>query len=196
MKKIKFFQKPAKGFLPILWIITGWVVLWNVIYQILAHIERSNGTTLVQFGSIKIVAWAFFITITIFFMQEELSNKDRFFTTLFGGAAGILLGWGVASGTAALAAAGVNATLALCIFLVTAITMLIMLPPYMPYLFNNVGFCYFIIYFVFSEITEEAETISVIPSLLISLVLGSIIMNLGCMLLLKIFENCKKKYAR
>lgn len=193
MKKIKFFQKPAKGFLPILWLIIGWVVLWNVIYQILAHVVRSDGTTLVQFGSIKIVAWAFFITITIFFMQEELSNKDRFLTTLFGGAVGILLGWGVVSGTTALAAAGVTPVLALCIFLAIAITMLIMLPPYMPYLFNNVGFCYFIIYFVFTEITEEVEAISVIPSLLISLALGSIIMNLGCMLLLRIYENCRRK---
>ena len=191
MKKIKVFQKPAKGFLPMLWLITGWVVLWNVVYQILA----ANG--LVQFGSIKIVAWAFFITITIFFMQEELGNRDRFFTTLFGGAVGILLGWCVVSGTTALAAAGWNPTLALCIFLAIAITMLIMLPPYMPYFFNNVGFIYFIVYFVFIEISEEElAEISVVPSLLISLVLGSIIMNLGCMLMLRIYSNCRKNSTK
>ena len=191
MKRIKIFQKPAKGLLPILWLITGWVVLWNVIYQILS----ANG--LVQFGSIKIVAWAFFITITVFFMQEELSNKDRFFTTMFGGAVGVLLGAGVIEGTKLLAGAGLNATFALCIFLAIAIAMLIMLPPYMPYFFNNVGFCYFIIYFVFTEISEEElAEISVVPSLLVSLVLGSIIMNLGCMLVLKIYENCKKKSAK
>ena len=191
MKKIKVFQKLVKGFLPILWLITGWVVLWNVIYQILA----ANG--LVQFGSIKIVTWAFFLTITVFFMQEELSNKDRFFTTLFGGAVGILLGWGVISGTKALAGTGLNPTFALCIFLAIAITMLIMLHPFMPYFFNNVGFCYFVIYFVFMEIPEEElAEISVIPSLLISLALGSIIMNLGCMLLLRIYKNCRKNSAR
>ena len=74
--------------------------------------------------------------------------------------------------------------------LVIAIAALILLHPYLPMFFNNVGFCYFII-----SLINSKETISSLPSNLLSLLLGSIILNLGCSALLTLYINNKKKKA-
>ena len=181
-KKFKLLHKPPKGKMTGLLIVFAWIILWNVIYQACHDILTS--------GSVQVINWSFFISVTIFFMQEELSYKDRFLHTLFGGAVGLLIAAGVVKGCVALMGVGLSHFAAISILLVIAIGALILLHPYLPMFFNNVGFCYFII-----SLINSKETISSLPSNLLSLLLGSIILNLGCSALLTLYINNKKKKA-
>jgi len=182
--KLSFFNKPKKAKLIGLLLVFAWIILWNVIYQFL----HAKGLT--HIGGLEIVNWSFFISVTIFFMQEELSYRDRFLSTLLGGAVGLLIAAGVVKGTVALMGAGVSHFAAISLLLIVAIAALILLQPVMPFLFNNVGFCYFIV-----SLINSSETISKLPSNLLSLFLGSLILNLGCSLLLTLYKKAmiKKK---
>ena len=60
-----------------------WIAIWNIAYQLLHGIWHD--------WDIQIVNWAFFASITLFFMQEELTYKERFWYTLVGGNVGLLL---------------------------------------------------------------------------------------------------------
>ena len=82
---LKFFAKPPKGKMKGLLIVFAWIILWNFIYQAV------HGA----WHDMPIANWAFFISVTIFFMQEELTYKARFWHTLIGGAVGLLLAAGL-----------------------------------------------------------------------------------------------------
>ena len=181
---LSFFGKPKKNKMLGLLIVFAWIILWNVVYQIL----HAKGLT--HFGGLEIVNWSFFISVTIFFMQEELSYKERFLTTLLGGAVGLLIAVGVVKGTVALMGAGVSHVAAISLLLIVAIAALILLQPVMPYLFNNVGFCYFIV-----SLINSKEAAANLPSNLFSLLLGSIILNLGCSVLLTLYKKSVMKKA-
>ena len=183
--KLRFIQKPKKAKMIGLLIVFAWILLLNVVYQIL----HAKGLT--HFGGIEIVNWAFFLSVTVFFMQEELSYKERFFTTLLGGAVGLLVAAGVAKGTALLMGAGLGHVPAVCILLAVAIGMLILLQPVLPYLFNNVGFCYFIV-----SLINSKEAVANLPSNLVSLALGCLTLNLGCSLLLTLYKKSMMKKAK
>lgn len=165
-------------------IVFAWIIFWNVIYQIL----HAKGLT--HLGGLEIVNWSFFLSVTVFFMQEELPYKTRFLTTLLGGAVGLLMAAGVAKGTALLMGAGVGHVAAVSLLLIVAIAALILLQPVLPYLFNNVGFCYFIVSLISSK-----ETVVNLPSNLLSLALGCVILNLGCSLLLGAYKKKMTKKA-
>lgn len=161
-------------------IVFAWIILWNLIYQII------HGA----WHDMPIANWAFFISVTIFFMQEELTYKARFVHTLVGGAVGLLLAAGLVVVYAALAKAGVAALAAIMIPLVVCIAALILLHPYLPVFFNNVGFCYFIIALIDAE-----SAVSKLPIYLLSLLCGSIILNLGCSGLLSLYQKSAIKKA-
>ena len=184
--KLNFFNKPKMAKLKALAVVFVWILLWNVVYQLL----HAKGLT--HFGGLEIVNWSFFLTVTVFFMQEELPYKTRFLTTLLGGAVGLFAAAGVAKGTGLLMGAGVGHVTAVSLLLAAAIAALILLQPVLPYLFNNVGFCYFIVSLISSK-----ETVARLPSNLLSLALGSVVLNLGCSLLLGLYKKrmLKKKTA-
>ena len=178
--KLTFFAKPAKGKMTTLFVVFLWIILWNVIYQIIhPHLHDSP---------LMIENWAFFISVTIFFMQEELTPKQRFWHTLVGGTVGLLIAAGVVVGCKQLMALGLSHTLAIIILLIIAIAMLILLHPYMPMFFNNVGFCYFIV-----SLVDSSKTVEKLPDHLFSLLLGSICLNLGVIGVLRILKKVKAK---
>ena len=182
---LKFFNKPKKAKMLGLAIVFLWIILWNVIYQVLHTHE------LTHFGGIEIINWSFFLSVTVFFMQEELSYRDRFLTTLFGGAVGLVIAAGVIKGVALLMGTGMSKLVALSLLLIVSIALLILLQPVFPFLFNNVGFCYFIVSFVNSK-----EAVANLPSNLVSLALGCLILNLGCSVLLTLYKkHMMKKHA-
>ena len=183
--KLSYFNKPKKAKMIGLLIVFLWIILLNVIYQIL----HAKGLT--HIGGLEIVNWSFFLSVTVFFMQEELSYKERFLTTLLGGAVGLLIAAGVVKGTGLLMGAGVSHVPAISLMLIVSIAALILLQPVLPYLFNNVGFCYFIVSLISSK-----ETIANLPDNLLSLLLGSVCLNLGCSLLLTAYKKAMAKKAK
>lgn len=180
--KLKLIQKPAKGKMGALLIVFAWIAIWNVIYQGIHGLWADS--------SIQIVNWAFFITVTLFFMQEELTYKQRFWHTLIGGTVGLLLSAFIAVVCTVLMKNGLSYFISVSIPLVLVLAMLILLNPYFPAVFNNVGFVYMIAGFI-----ETDKLIPMLPSYLFSLLLGSIILNLGCSLLLNIYTKTATKKA-
>lgn len=177
---LKFISKPKKGKMKGLLIVFVWIILWNFIFQAV------HGA----WHEMPIASWAFFISVTIFFMQEELSYKARFWHTLIGGAVGLLLAAGLIIVYAALAKGGVPALASIMIPLAICVGALILLNPYLPVFFNNVGFCYFIIALIDAETAVEK-----LPIYLLSLLLGSICLNLGCSGLLALYQKAMIKKA-
>ena len=72
--------------------------------------------------------------------------------------------------------------------LLACVAVLILANPYLPMVFNNVGFIYFIVSFVKTD-----EVITKLPSHMLSLLLGSVILNIGCSVLLNAY---KKKLSK
>lgn len=179
----KLFHKPKKGKMGGLLIVFVWIAIWNIVYQLLHGVWHD--------WSIQIVNWAFFASVTLFFMQEELSYKERFWYTLVGGSVGLLLAAGVSVGCKFLMQLGLGHTVAVAIPLLIAIAVLILANPYLPMVFNNVGFIYLIVSFV-----ETDKIITNLPSHLVSLLLGSIILNIGCSILLTIYRKKLAKKAQ
>ena len=175
-EKFTLLHKPKKGKMGGLLIVFVWIAIWNVAYQLLHGIWHD--------WSIQIVNWAFFASVTLFFMQEELTYKNRFWYTLIGGNVGLLLAAGVIVSSKYLSGFGLNHTLAVTIPLLICVAVLILANPYLPMIFNNVGFIYFIVSFVKTD-----EVIAKLPSHMLSLLLGSIILNLGCAVLLNIYKK-------
>ena len=177
---LKFFAKPPKGKMKGLLIVFAWIILWNFIYQAV------HGA----WHDMPIANWAFFISVTIFFMQEELTYKARFWHTLIGGAVGLLLAAGLVTVDVLLVKSGVPHLAAVMIPLTVCIAALILLNPYLPVFFNNVGFCYFIISLINAKAAVEK-----LPVYLLSLLLGSIFLNLGCSGLLALYKKAMMKKA-
>lgn len=175
-EKITLLSKPKKGKMCGLLIVFIWIAIWNVAYQLLHGIWHD--------WNIQIVNWAFFASVTLFFMQEELTYKNRFWYTLIGGNVGLLLAVGVIVSSRYLSGFGLNHTLAVTIPLLICVAILILANPYLPMIFNNVGFIYFIVSFLKTD-----ELIIKLPSHMLSLLLGSIILNLGCAILLSIYKK-------
>lgn len=180
--KIKIFQKPPKGKLQALCLVFLWIALWNVVFQALHNVMPHEG--------LRVVNWAFFISVAVFFLQEELSYKERFWHTLCGGAVGLLLAAGVSLSAKALMGFGFSHFVAVCIPLVVIIGVLILTRPFIPIFFNDVGFVYLICSFI-----ESDKIVSNLPSHLLSLVLGSIILNLGASEIIMLYKKhmAKKK---
>ena len=178
--KITLIHKPKKGKLGGLLIVFIWIAVWNIAYQLLHGIWHD--------WNVQIVNWAFFASVTLFFMQEELTYKERFWYTLIGGNVGLILAASVIISSRVLSGFGLNHTLAVTIPLLLCVAVLILANPYLPMIFNNVGFIYFIVSFVKTD-----EVITKLPSHMLSLLLGSIILNLGCAVLLNIYKKMLKK---
>lgn len=181
-KEIKLLHKPPKGKLPALCFVFAWIALWNVIFQALHDVMPHEG--------LRIINWAFFITVAVFFLQEELSYKERFWYTLCGGAVGLLLAALVSIGAKTLMGLGLGHFAAVCIPLVIIIGTLILTRPFIPMFFNDVGFVYLICSFI-----ESDKMIANLPSHLLSLLLGSIILNLGASVIIILYRKhlAKKK---
>lgn len=179
---IGFFAKPSKGKMGALLIVFVWIAIWNVIYQATHGILEESG--------IHIINWSFFAAVTLFFMQEELTYKQRFWHTLIGGITGLLLAAGIVLCYSALAKAGLPQLAAVSIPLVVAIGILILAHPYLPVIFNNVGFIYLIVAFI-----QKETIVQELPWNILSLVLGSLILNLCCSAFIGIYTKQMKKKA-
>lgn len=186
--KFKLLHKPTKTKMQVLSLVFVWIAVWNVIYQYL------HGAGLLHFElgnlSLGVENWAFFAAVTLFFMQEELSYKDRFWHTLCGGTVGLLLAGGVVATVHFLIGKGLDHATAASIPLVAVVGALILLHPYIPLFFNNVGFIYLIVAFVKSDVMLEN-----LPTYIFSLILGSLILNIGCSVIINKFTAYAQKKA-
>lgn len=179
-KSIKLLHKPPKGKLPALCLVFLWIALWNVIFQALHDVMPHEG--------LRVINWAFFISVAVFFLQEELTYKERFWYTLCGGTVGLLLAAAVSFFAKLLMGLGLSHFAAVCIPLVIIIGILILTRPFIPMFFNDVGFVYLICSFI-----ESDKMVANLPSHLLSLVLGSIILNLGASGLITLYKKYMAK---
>lgn len=182
-KSFKLLHKPPKGKVGALCLVFLWIALWNVIFQALHGVMPHEG--------LRVINWAFFISVAVFFLQEELSYKDRFRYTLCGGTVGLLLAALVSLGAKALMGAGLSHFAAVCIPLVIIIGVLILTRPFIPMFFNDVGFVYLICSFI-----ESDKMTANLPSHLLSLLLGSVILNLGASGIIMLYRKAMAKRAQ
>lgn len=181
---MKFVNKPAEGKMPVLAIIFSWVALWNIVFQIAEHLWEG----------IPIISWSFFICLTVFFMQEELKLWERFWATLIGGTVGLLCAWVLVQSKVFLVySLGFNPVISTCIPLLIILALIIFLAPVIPYIFNNVGFCYFIIALINGSAFVGKSGLVYLGKLELSLILGNILLNIGSILLITAYMKAKKK---
>lgn len=179
-KTIKLLHKPPKGKLKALMLVFMWVALWNIIYQVLHGVMPHEG--------LRVINWPFFISVAVFFLQEELSYKERFWYTLCGGGVGLIFAAAVSLSAKTLMGLGLSHLAAVCLPLVIIIGVLILTRPFIPMFFNDVGFVYLICSFIQSD-----RIITDFPSHMLSLVLGSIILNLGASGIISLYRKSVMK---
>lgn len=112
-------------------------------------------------------------------MLEELPLKDRFWHTLCGGIVGLLLAAAIVLTVPFLMGKGLDHATAVSIPLVIVVAALILLHAYIPLFFNNVGFIYLIVAFIQADVMVEK-----LPSYIFSLIVASLILNLGSIVLI------------
>lgn len=186
--KFTLFHKPTKAKLHVLLIVFAWIGIWNVIYQYL----HAAGALHFEIGSLSLGVenWAFFVAVTLFFMLEELPLKDRFWHTLCGGIVGLLLAAGIVLTVPFLMGKGLDHATAVSIPLVIVVAALILLHAYIPLFFNNVGFIYLIVAFIQADVMVEK-----LPSYIFSVIVASLILNLGSIVLINKYTAYAQKKA-
>lgn len=147
------------------------VFLWILICNLLTHIFHEQ----ISFGGTHFINWSFFLSVTFYFLLHEVEPKKRILHVLCGGAVGVALGCMMVYGTTVLVKAGLHKNLAFGILITIALASLILLNPIAPMFFNNVGFGYLIV----STITSS-ETLHNAPSTLLWLVIGTVVLNVVC----------------
>lgn len=171
-------HKVDKPTIIILFLVFLWIAFWNIIVQAFHH----------SLEALPFSSWAFFISVTFFFLLEGHDMKKKFLQTLVGGGVGIALAALMILCYAWLMGMGLPHTAAICIPLVIIVGVLILAGPYCPIAFNNVGFGYFIIALISSE-----TAVSNAPAYLLSLVIGCIILIGGSIF---IITNMTKHFVK
>lgn len=167
-------QKQPKSLMLFSIILIVWILIANATIHLIGY----------EYG------WVVFVSnIMLFLLPGDL--KTRFLTVEVGGFVGLVLTVGML--LAANALGGIIGHLfGFLIPLAVVLVLLIIVHPYAPIVFNNVGFAYLICATI--AIPNFVENL---PSHFIGFVVGSLVFNGVCVLLLKYFEGriAKEKAA-
>lgn len=160
-----------------------WILACNLILNLL-HLPDHG---------VHFVNWAFFLINILFFLDGETSVRRRYLSVMVGSLVGIVLA-GLVTWTLLHLWSEYGGPWpylpALMLPLAVAISCMILLHPLFPVVCNNCGFAYFLVSLtIMSNEPWGGDSFSNIPAYLISAVLGHLIVNGVCLLLIQKFSG-------
>ena len=195
---MKFFNKMNKPTFIIMFSAFLWIFICNVIVQVL-HGPLTEGV-----GN---WTWTIFLANVLFFIKNNPNHKEGLLENACGGIFGLLGAMGLIWLNTQFALAGASTLLATLIAIFVFLFLTIAIHPLVPYVFNNMALCFFLValinagaFYVNPDLGVETWGTQAVlmahPWLhFLGVILGNLIVNVGTVLVVDIVSKqlAKKK---
>ena len=200
---MKFFQKMTKAQFAVMFAAFLWIFICNVIVQLL-HGPLTEGV-----GN---WTWTIFLANVLFFIKSNPNQKEGLIENACGGIFGLLGAMGLISLVTLFAEKGWSTLLATLIAIFVFLFLTIAIHPLVPYVFNNMALCFFLValinsgayYFVGpaadAGIELGVDTWGTQPVLMsqpwlhfLGVILGNLIVNVGTVLVVNAVVKYQSK---
>ena len=211
---MKFFQKMSKDAFKVQFFAFLWIFICNVIVQVLIHCCHLTDAT----GN---WTWTIFLANVLFFIKSNPNNKEGLLENACGGIFGLLGAMGLIELVTLFAKNGWSTLLATLIAIFVFLFLTIAIHPMVPYVFNNMSLCFFLVALIngTAEVLYEAgqeglsiewwsdalgklgtQTVLMAHPWLhfLGVILGNVIVNIGTVLVVTLVlkRNAKKAAAK
>ena len=175
---MKFCQKMDKKVFPLVLAAFVWILLCNVLVQVLHA----------PLASIGIPGWTIFLANVLFFIKNNPDHKEGLLENALGGIFGLLGAMGLLYFVGSI---GIDPIVATIIAIAVFLFLTIALHPMLPYVFNNNALCFFLVALI-NDGTRTA--LKAYPfSHFAGVLIGNLIVNIGTVL---IVDFVAKKMAK
>ena len=180
---MKFFGKLDKGTFKVLLGAFLWIFICNVIVQLLHE----------PLTSIGIPGWTIFLANVLFFIKGNPNHKEGLLENACGGIFGLLGAMGLIYLNIWFAGMGASTLLATIIAIFIFLFLTIAIHPLMPYVFNNMALCFFLVALINEE--TQGGLLEHPWSHFLGVILGNLIVNVGTVLVVDLITKslAKKK---
>ncbi|MBQ6368972.1 MAG: hypothetical protein IJJ17_02730 [Parasporobacterium sp.] len=167
---MKFFQKMDKNQFLVMFAAFLWILICNIIVQFL------HG----PLSSIGIPGWTIFLANVLFFIKGNPKHMEGLLENACGAIFGLIGAMGLIYLNIWFAGMGASTLLATIIAIAIFLFLTIAIHPLVPYVFNNMALCFFLV----ALINEETQTALIANpwSHFAGVILGNGIVNVGTIL--------------
>ena len=188
---MKFFNKESKPVFKVMFAAFLWIFICNVIVQLL-HGPLTEG--------IGNWTWTIFLANVLFFIKGNPNQKEGLIENACGGIFGLLGAMGLIVLVTWFAGNGWSTLLGTLIAIFVFLFLTIAIHPMVPYVFNNMALCFFLVALINSGYEVGSETLGTQTVLMahpwlhfLGVILGNLIVNVGTCLVVKLVEGKHKK---
>ena len=179
---MKFFNKMNKNSFAIQFFAFLWILICNIIVQIL------HGPLT---GDVGNWTWTIFLANVLFFIKSNPNHKEGLLENACGGIFGLLGAMGLIYMNIWFAGMGASTLLATLIAIAVFLFLTIAIHPMVPYVFNNMALCFFLVALV---VEETQGTLIAHPWLhFLGVILGNLIVNVGTVLVVELVIKLQSK---
>jgi len=168
---MKFYQKLDKNTFFVLLSAFIWIFICNVIVQLL-H---------VPLASIGIPGWTIFLANVLFFIKSNPKHLEGLLENACGGIFGLIGAIGLIYLNIFFGNIGIPTLLATIIAILIFLFLTIAIHPILPYVFNNMALCFFLVALVNEE--TQVNLITNPWSHFAGVILGNLVVNVGTILI-------------
>ena len=167
---MRFFQKMDRNQFKVQFAAFVWILICNVIVQLL------HG----PLSSIGIPGWTIFLANVLFFIKGNPKQLEGLLENACGGIFGLIGAIGLIYLNVWFAGMGASTLLATIIAIAVFLFLTIAIHPLVPYVFNNMALCFFLV----ALVNEETQTALLAApfSHFAGVILGNLIVNTGTIL--------------
>ena len=171
---MKFFNKMDRHTFIIMFSAFVWILICNIIVQLLHA----------PLASIGIPGWTIFLANVLFFIKGNPKHVEGLLENACGGIFGLIGAIGLINLNIWFAGMGWSTLTATIIAIAVFLFLTIAIHPLLPYVFNNMALCFFLV----ALINEETQTglIASPFSHFAGVILGNLIVNVGTVLIVDI----------
>lgn len=176
---MKFFQKMNGAQFKVQFAAFLWILVCNVLVQIFLEPLESVG----------IIGWTIFLANVLFFIKSNPNQKEGLLENACGGIFGIACAIGTIYMMGWLEGLGLSHVISICIPIAIFLFLTIAIHPMVPYVFNNMALCFYLVSFL------DAESVLTQPwGHFIGVILGNVIVNVGTVLIVNfLLKRAAKK---
>ncbi|MBQ9815210.1 MAG: hypothetical protein IJM53_05905 [Lachnospiraceae bacterium] len=165
---MKFFQKSDKTTFLIKFVAFLWILLCNVIVLLLHE----------PLLSIGVPSWTIFLANVLFFIKDNKNQKEGLLENALGGIFGLVCAYGLVAFKMLTMPKGMSDFVSTFIPVAIFLFLTIALSSYVPYVFNNIALCFFLVALITSSVYGQ------LPGHILGVIIGNVIVNLGLVLII------------
>ncbi|MBQ9032282.1 MAG: hypothetical protein IJ106_12655 [Parasporobacterium sp.] len=165
---MKFFQKMSKDAFKLQFAAFLWILICNILVQILHE----------PLESIGVPGWTIFLANVLFFIKNNPNHKEGLLENACGGIFGLICAVGLVYMDGWLVGLGLSPVMAIIIPIAIFLFLTIAIHPLVPYVFNNMALCFFMVALIEMTVVEN------LWGHILGVILGNVIVNVGTILVI------------